>query len=84
MSHEAVILILLVAALFASLVVHAEKRAARSPEAKRKEFLDELVKQAKAYGWGGDYGEVIHFVEDVHERAGYSLPYGWHRLEGDE
>lgn len=35
-----------------------------------KKFVEELVKQAKQYGWSGDYIEVEFFVRHVIEQNG--------------
>lgn len=34
------------------------------------EFLDELRRRAKAYGWSGDYVEVLKFVQRLYKEAG--------------
>lgn len=45
-----------------------------------KEFLDELVKRAKQYGWSGDYVEIRNFVESLFYDAEFPVP----DLEPDE
>ncbi len=35
-----------------------------------KKFVDELVNQAKQYGWLGDYVEVVYFVHHVIKQQG--------------
>ena len=39
-----------------------------------KEFLDELVHRAKAYGWSGDYVEIDYFVQSLFDQAGLECP----------
>lgn len=41
-------------------------------QCKPEEFINDLVKVAKAYGWSGDYVEVARFVEDTIEEFGYN------------
>lgn len=39
-----------------------------------KEFLDELVRRARRYGWGGDYTEIVSFVYELFDEAGLERP----------
>jgi len=39
-----------------------------------QEFLNELVKRAKAYGWMGDYSEITEFIKVQFINAKLPIP----------
>lgn len=50
-----------------------EKRNEQLEKLLTPEFLTTLLEVSKLYGWSGDYIEIAHFVEELHEIKGIKI-----------